>query len=225
MCLSLLHTWQGKARRCGTPTEATCCRCSSPSRVSCSSISPTTTRRGTRNRWEATRASATPRSTTSRRRERKVDAYLLRRPPAHFERLVRAHFKTRGKTILDACAAHLNGCPVGAYEPPRRRTRAGREAPQRRKSRAETLRRLREGSNSCSRNSCRNSRGVRGERTRGGGERGRGRTRVRGGMRTDDDTRATSLSEGKQTDSMSWKNILRATTPDTLTTTVYSDLA
>ena len=44
-------------------------------------------------------------------------------------------------------------------------------------------------------------------------------------MRTDDDTRATPFAEANRQIQMSWKKILRATAPDTLTTTVYSELA
>ncbi|TVU17642.1 hypothetical protein EJB05_33690, partial [Eragrostis curvula] len=46
--------------------------------------------------------------------------HLLRRPPAGFEELVRAHFRRRGKFVLQKCAAYLrqDGCTFDAEERP-----------------------------------------------------------------------------------------------------------
>ena len=41
---------------------------------------------------------------------------LLKKPPAALEALVRAWFAERGGKILRAIDAYMNGCPVGAYE-------------------------------------------------------------------------------------------------------------
>jgi hypothetical protein len=41
---------------------------------------------------------------------------MLRRPPAHTAPLIRAHFRRRGDAVLAACAAYLEGCPVGAFK-------------------------------------------------------------------------------------------------------------
>jgi len=48
----------------------------------------------------------------------KTMMYLLRRPPKHCAPLVKAHFRRRGGVVLAACAAYLEGCPVGAYVVP-----------------------------------------------------------------------------------------------------------
>ncbi|XP_058090822.1 probable ubiquitin-conjugating enzyme E2 23 [Magnolia sinica] len=40
--------------------------------------------------------------------------YLLRRPPMHFEELVKQHFQRRGYYILKACDAYMEGCLVGS---------------------------------------------------------------------------------------------------------------
>ncbi|XXG40368.1 hypothetical protein AAC387_Pa01g1103 [Persea americana] len=40
--------------------------------------------------------------------------YLLRRPPMHFEELVKQHFQRRGYYILKACNAYMDGCLVGS---------------------------------------------------------------------------------------------------------------
>jgi len=40
--------------------------------------------------------------------------YILRKPPKHFEMLVKEHFKKRGHYILRACDAYLKGDPVGS---------------------------------------------------------------------------------------------------------------
>ncbi|XP_077246663.1 putative ubiquitin-conjugating enzyme E2 23 [Tasmannia lanceolata] len=40
--------------------------------------------------------------------------YLLRRPPKHFEELVKQHFRRRGCYIIKACEAYMNGCLVGS---------------------------------------------------------------------------------------------------------------
>lgn len=40
--------------------------------------------------------------------------YLLRRPPMHFEELVKQHFRRRGYYILKACSAYMDGCLVGS---------------------------------------------------------------------------------------------------------------
>ncbi|KAL5995706.1 putative ubiquitin-conjugating enzyme E2 23 [Asimina triloba] len=40
--------------------------------------------------------------------------YLLRRPPMHFEELVRRHFQSRGYYILKACNEYMEGCLVGS---------------------------------------------------------------------------------------------------------------
>ncbi|CAL4902879.1 unnamed protein product [Urochloa decumbens] len=42
--------------------------------------------------------------------------HLLRRPPAGFEELVRGHFRRRGRFVLRACEAYLQGCPVGTLD-------------------------------------------------------------------------------------------------------------
>ena len=192
---------RARARRCGTPTEAACCRCSSPSRVSCSSISPTTTRRGTRNRWEATRASATPRSTTSRRfRERKVDALPAQTAPGALRTARPRAFQGEGKDHPRRVRGVPERLSRGRVRAPKEDEGGSGEAPQRKKSRAETLRRLREGSNSCSRNSCRNP-ARRSRRTNARWRRARKRANGAGerGMRTDDDTRSDALSL-RQTD-------------------------
>ncbi|XP_022723291.1 probable ubiquitin-conjugating enzyme E2 24 [Durio zibethinus] len=39
--------------------------------------------------------------------------YILRKPPKHFEALVKEHFSRRAKTILSACTACMEGAPVG----------------------------------------------------------------------------------------------------------------
>ncbi|KAE8714965.1 putative ubiquitin-conjugating enzyme E2 38 [Hibiscus syriacus] len=39
--------------------------------------------------------------------------YLLRKPPKHFEALVKEHFSRRAETILLACNAYMEGAPVG----------------------------------------------------------------------------------------------------------------
>ncbi|CAI9783817.1 unnamed protein product [Fraxinus pennsylvanica] len=39
--------------------------------------------------------------------------YLLRKPPKHFEELVKEHFKGRCKNILLACKAYMEGAPIG----------------------------------------------------------------------------------------------------------------
>ncbi|XVF25803.1 hypothetical protein REPUB_Repub13aG0244900 [Reevesia pubescens] len=39
--------------------------------------------------------------------------YTLRRPPKHFEALVKEHFSRRAKIILSACNAYMEGTPVG----------------------------------------------------------------------------------------------------------------
>jgi ubiquitin-conjugating enzyme E2 O len=40
--------------------------------------------------------------------------YLIRRPPKHFEELVKEHINGRGKHILLACKAYMEGSPVGS---------------------------------------------------------------------------------------------------------------
>ncbi|GMI72820.1 UBIQUITIN-CONJUGATING ENZYME 24, phosphate 2 [Hibiscus trionum] len=39
--------------------------------------------------------------------------YILRKPPKHFEALVKEHFSRRAETILLACNAYMEGAPVG----------------------------------------------------------------------------------------------------------------
>ncbi|XWS18390.1 hypothetical protein CRYUN_Cryun32bG0039400 [Craigia yunnanensis] len=39
--------------------------------------------------------------------------YTLRKPPKHFEALVKEHFNTRAKIILSACNAYMEGAPLG----------------------------------------------------------------------------------------------------------------
>ncbi|CAI9756477.1 unnamed protein product [Fraxinus pennsylvanica] len=39
--------------------------------------------------------------------------YLLRKPPKHFEEIVKVHFKGRCKNILLACKAYMEGAPIG----------------------------------------------------------------------------------------------------------------
>eukprot|EP00253_Pinus_taeda_P022848 PITA_22848 len=40
--------------------------------------------------------------------------YVLRKPPKHFEMFVKEHFQKRGRCILRACDAYINGAPVGS---------------------------------------------------------------------------------------------------------------
>ncbi|KAK1375317.1 putative ubiquitin-conjugating enzyme E2 24 [Heracleum sosnowskyi] len=40
--------------------------------------------------------------------------YLLRRPPKHFEKLVKEHFARRCNHIVEACDAYMKGIPVGS---------------------------------------------------------------------------------------------------------------
>ncbi|XP_073141393.1 probable ubiquitin-conjugating enzyme E2 24 [Henckelia pumila] len=39
--------------------------------------------------------------------------YILRKPPKHFEGLVKEHFSRRGSSILLACKAYMEGAPIG----------------------------------------------------------------------------------------------------------------
>ncbi|XVE51337.1 hypothetical protein DITRI_Ditri02bG0032000 [Diplodiscus trichospermus] len=39
--------------------------------------------------------------------------YILRKPPKHFEALVKEHFSRRAKTILSACNAYMEGAAIG----------------------------------------------------------------------------------------------------------------
>ncbi|KZV37150.1 hypothetical protein F511_15070 [Dorcoceras hygrometricum] len=39
--------------------------------------------------------------------------YILRKPPKHFEELVKDHFSQRSSSILSACKAYMEGAPVG----------------------------------------------------------------------------------------------------------------
>ncbi|XP_024394860.1 probable ubiquitin-conjugating enzyme E2 23 isoform X2 [Physcomitrium patens] len=40
--------------------------------------------------------------------------YLIRRPPMHFEDLIRKNFKLKGASLLRSCEAYLQGAPVGS---------------------------------------------------------------------------------------------------------------
>ncbi|OEL27269.1 putative ubiquitin-conjugating enzyme E2 23 [Dichanthelium oligosanthes] len=42
--------------------------------------------------------------------------HLLRRPPAGFKALMVGHFRRRGRFVLRACEAYLQGCPVGTLD-------------------------------------------------------------------------------------------------------------
>ncbi|XP_011624445.1 probable ubiquitin-conjugating enzyme E2 24 isoform X2 [Amborella trichopoda] len=39
---------------------------------------------------------------------------VLRKPPKHFEQLVKVHFQVRAKSILDACQSYMDGAKVGS---------------------------------------------------------------------------------------------------------------
>lgn len=41
--------------------------------------------------------------------------YLLRKPPKHFEELVKEHFERRSQHILSACKAYMEGVPIGFW--------------------------------------------------------------------------------------------------------------
>ena len=121
VCLSLLHTWQGKGSEVWDPDRSNMLQVLVSIQGLVLVDKPYYNEAG----YEKQVGSDEGERNTAQYNEQaflasaKSMLYLLRRPPAHFERLVRAHFKARGKTILDACAAYLNGCPVGAYEPPK----------------------------------------------------------------------------------------------------------
>ena len=121
VCLSLLHTWQGKGSEVWNPDRSNMLQVLVSIQGLVLVDKPYYNEAG----YEKQVGSDEGERNTAQYNEQaflasaKSMLYLLRRPPAHFERLVRAHFKARGKTILDACAAYLNGCPVGAYEPPK----------------------------------------------------------------------------------------------------------
>ncbi|CAD6272841.1 unnamed protein product [Miscanthus lutarioriparius] len=51
--------------------------------------------------------------------------HLLRRPPAGYEALVAGHFRRRGRFVLRACEAYLQGCPVGTLDAEARATAEG----------------------------------------------------------------------------------------------------
>ncbi|TVU48858.1 hypothetical protein EJB05_00139, partial [Eragrostis curvula] len=56
--------------------------------------------------------------------------HLLRRPPVGFEDFVRDHFRRRGRRVLRACQAYMEGCLVGTLDDEARAMEAGsRERP------------------------------------------------------------------------------------------------
>nr|CAB3480899.1 unnamed protein product [Digitaria exilis]CAB3482900.1 unnamed protein product [Digitaria exilis] len=42
--------------------------------------------------------------------------HLLRRPPVGFEEFVKGHFRRRGRRILRACEAYVDGCTIGSLD-------------------------------------------------------------------------------------------------------------
>jgi ubiquitin-conjugating enzyme E2 O len=54
---------------------------------------------------------------------------LLRRPPAGFEAFIRDHFCRRGRHVLRACEAYLDGCTVGSLDDEARPTELSKEQP------------------------------------------------------------------------------------------------
>nr|CAB3504185.1 unnamed protein product [Digitaria exilis] len=42
--------------------------------------------------------------------------HLLRRPPVGFEEFVKGHFRRRGRRILRACEAYMDGCTIGSLD-------------------------------------------------------------------------------------------------------------
>jgi ubiquitin-conjugating enzyme E2 O len=54
---------------------------------------------------------------------------LLHRPPAGFQAFIRDHFRRRGRNVLRACEAYLDGCIVGSLDDEARPTGLSKEQP------------------------------------------------------------------------------------------------
>ena len=101
VCLSLLHTWQGKGSEVWHPDRSNMLQVLVSIQGLVLVDKPYYNEAG----YEKQVGSDEGERNTAQYNEQaflasaKSMLYLLRRPPAHFERLVRAHFKARGKTI------------------------------------------------------------------------------------------------------------------------------
>jgi len=120
VCLSLLHTWQGKGSEVWNPDTSNMLQVLVSIQGLVLVDKPYYNEAG----YEKQVGSEEGERNTSQYNEAaflasaKTMMYLLRRPPKHCAPLVKAHFRRRGGVVLAACAAYLEGCPVGAYVVP-----------------------------------------------------------------------------------------------------------
>lgn len=115
VCLSLLGTWQGKGCEKWNPAHSTMLQVLVSIQALVLNDKPYFNEPGyerTSGTQEGARRSLKYNESTFVLSVRTM-LYSLRRPPKHFENLVAEHFRIRGRTILAACKAYMDGVQVG----------------------------------------------------------------------------------------------------------------
>ena len=117
VCLSLLHTWQGKGSEVWSPETSNMLQVL----VSIQGLVLVEKAYYNEAGYEKQVGSEEGERNNAQYAEQaflaslKTMTGLLRKPPRHCEALIRDHFAKRRDAILAACDAYQNGCPVGAY--------------------------------------------------------------------------------------------------------------
>ena len=117
VCLSLLHTWQGKGSEVWSPETSNMLQVL----VSIQGLVLVEKAYYNEAGYEKQVGSEEGERNNAQYAEQaflaslKTMMGLLRKPPRHCEALIRDHFAKRRDAILAACDAYQGGCPVGAY--------------------------------------------------------------------------------------------------------------
>ncbi|CAN4104962.1 unnamed protein product [Withania somnifera] len=116
VCLSLLNTWTGKGNEKWMPKTSTMLQVLVSIQALILNSKPFFNEPG----YEASYAGREGERRSNAYNEDvfvlslKTMTYTLRRPPKHFEYLVRGHFCCHAVDILSACKAYIEGAPVGS---------------------------------------------------------------------------------------------------------------
>ncbi|ACO61568.1 predicted protein, partial [Micromonas commoda] len=117
VCLSLLHTWQGKGSEVWSPETSNMLQVL----VSIQGLVLVEKAYYNEAGYEKQVGSEEGERNNAQYAEQaflaslKTMMGLLRKPPRHCEALIRDHFAKRRDAILAACDAYQGGCPVGVY--------------------------------------------------------------------------------------------------------------
>ncbi|XP_015080754.1 putative ubiquitin-conjugating enzyme E2 38 [Solanum pennellii] len=116
VCLSLLNTWTGKGNERWMPNSSTMLQVLVSIQALILNSKPFFNEPG----YEASYAGPEGQRRSNSYNEDafvlslKTMTYTLRRPPKHFEDLVKGHFRCHAVDILSACKAYIEGAPVGS---------------------------------------------------------------------------------------------------------------